>query len=244
MKQRFIFIIFFLVGLLFLGVGLFFATDNFEFINEAEIATAEVIELIEKRDSDGDRSYTPVVQYFVGEKWYKYKSSISSSTSGFRVGQMVEVYYDPLNPNRAKINTLMQLWFFPGIFLLMGSIFVFLGGISTFVLIRRKRRIDHLKMNGRRIVAKVLSISENKYFKVNNKHPWIITTEARHPYRNGEVITYKSDFLWDDPREHIKVGDQLTVFVGSEHKKDYWVDTSHFGKPSEKFQESKIPKLK
>ena len=47
-----------------------------------------------------------------GESW-SVLSSTSSMPAGFRVGDEVRVVYDPSDPNDAKIDAVMQLWFMP-----------------------------------------------------------------------------------------------------------------------------------
>jgi Protein of unknown function (DUF3592) len=49
-------------------------------------------------------------------------SATGSMPAGFRVGDEVRVLYDPSNPNDAKIDSVMQLWFMPMLLGIVGIV--------------------------------------------------------------------------------------------------------------------------
>ena len=75
----------------------------------------------------------PVVEFTAssGEK-IKFTSEFGSRPAGYKVGQSVNVRYDPVDPQKAEIESAMSLWLTPLILVFMGVIacclaFVFLG---------------------------------------------------------------------------------------------------------------------
>jgi Protein of unknown function (DUF3592) len=82
-------------------------------------------------------SGSPVVQYDVNGMTHEYKSSISSTSPSYRVGEKVGVLYRPRDPSSAQINTFTDRWLFPTVFTAGGIIFALLGTFAP-------RLIDHL----------------------------------------------------------------------------------------------------
>lgn len=75
----------------------------------------------------------PVVEFtaFSGEK-IKFTSEFGSRPAGYKVGQSVNVRYDPVDTQKAEIDSAMNLWLIPLILVFMGVIaccmaVVFLG---------------------------------------------------------------------------------------------------------------------
>ncbi len=86
----------------------------------------------EKSDSKRGRSvtmYNPVVQYRipVSDTVYILESQMSSSEPDYEIGEQVSLLYDPANPDHAKIDSLMNLYFGPVISAVLGLVFSFVG---------------------------------------------------------------------------------------------------------------------
>jgi hypothetical protein len=156
----FVGVIFGLLGIGMLVGGIFWGLRTREFIARAERADGRVIEMVAKRDSDGDRTYSPTVQFMAKDGTQTtFTSSVSSNPPSHREGDAVKVLYDPANPRDAKIESFTELWFGPlllgGV---MGVIFTLVGvgvSIGGFREIARKRR---LRAEGLRIMAQVQGI--------------------------------------------------------------------------------------
>jgi hypothetical protein len=82
-------------------------------------------------------SGSPVVQYDVQGKTHEYKSSISSTSPSYRVGEKVSVLYRLRDPAAVQINTFTDRWLFPTAFTTGGIIFILLGTFAP-------RLVDHL----------------------------------------------------------------------------------------------------
>ena len=70
----------------------------------------------------------PVVEFtaFSGEK-IRFTSEFGSRPAGYKVGQSVNVRYDPVDTQNAEIESTMNLWLAPLIFVFMGVIACCLG---------------------------------------------------------------------------------------------------------------------
>lgn len=84
----------------------------------------------------------PVVEFTAssGEK-IRFTSDFGSRPAGHKIGQSVNVHYDPVDPQKAEIDSAMNLWLTPLILVFMGVVtcclaFSFLGvyalGASSF----------------------------------------------------------------------------------------------------------------
>ena len=96
-------LIFFWVGLIFLGVGGGLTYHQFMFKMDALQAPGEVVGLSERCDDDGC-FYSPDVRFTTerGETHY-YHSSYGSNPPEYKVGEVVSIFYKSENPEKAII---------------------------------------------------------------------------------------------------------------------------------------------
>lgn len=75
-------------------------------------------------------SYAPIVEFIDrnGEK-VRFTSSVSSYPPSFEVGQKVEVFYRPNQPQQAQINDFVSLWLLSLILTSLGGVFALIGAI-------------------------------------------------------------------------------------------------------------------
>jgi Protein of unknown function (DUF3592) len=122
------------VGAVLLGLGVRAFVRTRRFVGQASSATGTVTDVKTRtsrsQTDDGPRVRTyryPVVRFQTRDgRMIEFESE--TGTSGFSQGpgQQVEVLYDPLRPEEARIKTFMMLWFGPLIFVVVGfSLFVF-----------------------------------------------------------------------------------------------------------------------
>jgi Protein of unknown function (DUF3592) len=87
------------------------------------------------------RGYRAVVEFTAPNgATIRFTSSVSSNPPPARVGEHVDVRYNPDNPQDAAINTYWQTWFLPTLFGILCAPFLLIGfafGIVTLTL-RRK----------------------------------------------------------------------------------------------------------
>jgi hypothetical protein len=125
-------IVFSLLGglLVLIGVFLFFRTKMF--IGKAQEVKGTVIQLVFSQGSEDGGGYSPVYQFKTLEgQDIMVQDSLSSNPPGFKVGQEIQVLYDPENPRKARIKKWMNLYFMPVLFGGLGLIF---GGVGIGLL--------------------------------------------------------------------------------------------------------------
>ena len=71
--------------------------------------------VIENRESNGENgtTYSPVIEFTVDGQTYQFESDNSSSPPAYRVGQTVQIRYDPQDPERAQIDSIFEQWAAP-----------------------------------------------------------------------------------------------------------------------------------
>ncbi len=112
------------VGLILLGLGLFFLSDTWHFLGRATATATGTIVACER---SGKGSCQPTVTFTTG-RGEEITFSPSFSSTSFEVGQQQPVAYDPNHPQDARIASFLVLWFLPTLFLGMGGLFVLVGG--------------------------------------------------------------------------------------------------------------------
>jgi hypothetical protein len=104
-------------GLVLLGAsvgGAFWLANNLNRAATNETTSAAIVELIEGRDSDGDTTYRPVVEYVVDGVTYRLESRVSYGGALVPdIGDVRTVYYDPDDPADAVFRSFWTFWFFP-----------------------------------------------------------------------------------------------------------------------------------
>jgi len=86
--------------------------------------TGTVVELTTQVTTSGRASiFCPIVEFTIpsGEK-IRFTSDFGSRPAGHKIGQSVKVRYDPIDPQKAEIESAMTLWLTPAILVFMGVI--------------------------------------------------------------------------------------------------------------------------
>jgi len=116
-----------------IGLGLAFwgwneRQNTQEFIAAAETAPGQVVDVIVKTDSDGDPMYYPEFTFTTaaGEN-VQVRSNVGSNPPAHRVGDKIEILYDPNQPLNAKVNSFSGVWLLPTILLGIGGLFILFG---------------------------------------------------------------------------------------------------------------------
>jgi hypothetical protein len=99
-----------LVGVIIFGVIMVINYIQTSFANSALPATGRVVELDESCDSDGC-SYSPVIEFVTkDEQTSRFESNYSEAPPRFRVGESVEILYDPNDPTRGEVASYLNFW--------------------------------------------------------------------------------------------------------------------------------------
>ena len=127
-------IVFSLVGGLLALIGVFLFIRTRIFIGNAQEAKGTVIQMVYSRSSSSNSSggYAPIYQFRTldGQNIVK-QDSLSSNPPRFQVGQELDVLYEPGNPQKARINKWMNLYFAP---VLLGGMGLTFGGVGMVIV--------------------------------------------------------------------------------------------------------------
>jgi hypothetical protein len=119
------------IGIGLFGGGIYSFLSTRDFIGEAATTGGVVIDLEREQDADGNDSYYPRVQFETNGRSYQFRGQVGSGYGTFKVGEQVEVLYDPADPHHARINSFVQLWFFPLFLGAMGVVFTAIGAAAA-----------------------------------------------------------------------------------------------------------------
>lgn len=120
-----------------LGIGIWTYSNTKSFLDDAESTTGEVIELVERRGSEGGSVFAPKVRFQdqAGEN-YEVTSSSASSPPKYHVGEEIEILYNPERPQEFRTTDWFSLWGGPvlgfglaGGAVLFAALFAFLGPV-------------------------------------------------------------------------------------------------------------------
>jgi hypothetical protein len=126
---------------LVLGVRSFLRTRRF--VSQATSATGTVTDVQTRTSTshtgDGPRLRTyryPVVRFQTQDgRTVEFESETGTSGFSQKPGEQVEVLYDPLKPEEARIKTFMMLWFAPLIFTVVGFFLFAFGSLFGLVAV-------------------------------------------------------------------------------------------------------------
>lgn len=216
--------VFTLVGvLLLLGAALLWNSTH-RFMASASRLQGTVVELIEKRDSDG-ATYSPVVRFIAPDgREVTYTESFSGNPAPYDVGENVEVLYSRENPDEPRIKGFMSLWLVPAILGGLGSIFTLIGGGVLFARHTGQRKKNYLMAYGTAIQTDFQGVERNTSFEVNGRHPWRIASQFLDPATN-KLRVFHSENLWFDPSRFV-TAKQVTVLLDPKNPKRYHMDVS------------------
>lgn len=123
--ENLIWIIFSILGSVFLVIGLGVCSNIFNKDNKVE-TIGTISNMYSYRNSDGDTNYNVFVTYIVDG--VEYESRLNGYSSNFYEGKRIKIYYDKNNPNKIGSESLDLLFLlFPGI----GFIFAMIGIIRN-----------------------------------------------------------------------------------------------------------------
>ena len=135
-----------LFGNLFLAAfcswGVYAGYTSWRLQSEGVTTTGTVIQMEESNSSEGGCCvYSPVVEFTVNGQTYSFDGGNASDPPAYRVGEVVNVIYDPSDPGTAQINKWSERWLFP---ILIIPAMIFTAAILNFFMIRAWRRGEYI----------------------------------------------------------------------------------------------------
>ncbi|QQG37170.1 MAG: DUF3592 domain-containing protein [Micavibrio aeruginosavorus] len=137
----FVVLLFLGIPLTFIAIGGYFAYDYFDLKASGLSAHGTVVRIEEYTDSEGDTSYTPVVEFADRSGvTQQHKSRVSSRQ--FDVGGRVDVIYEDGDPGHFIIDLFWHNMIVPVVCIGMGSLFLFLMFFAGRAQFRPRREIQ------------------------------------------------------------------------------------------------------
>ena len=219
--------IFAAVGLIFAGAGGWLYLADRGLAANGVHTQGTVIDVVSSRDSDGDTSYRPVVE-FLDESGarHEFVGKVGSNPPAHSTGERVDVIYSPWSPADAIIDGFVDRFLLPLVFGVFGTVFAVVGGGILFAWFRRRKIVARLIAGGMPIEAKFVDCYRDTSVKVNGRSPYRVTCQASHP-ATGKLMSFKSDAIWADPTEKL-AGREVRVLIDPAKPKHYYVDLSPY----------------
>jgi len=219
------------IGVLCAAIGFGMMIHSANFASSAEQTQGVVVEMARSNDSDGV-SYTPVVAFTDRNGVRReFVSSLSTSWRAYDEGERIEVLYDPVDPDRAAINSSTERYLLPGIFAGIGSLFTLIAGGFIVWRVRRIQTVAKLFHHGQRIEATVIDCQRDGSMKINGRSPYRVMAQGTHP-ATGMLASFKSDPIWLDLSDEL-VGQTVPVLVDRSDADAHYVDLTEWVHESE-----------
>ena len=94
--------------------GAYAAYTGWQLQTRGVTTTGTVVRMNEQSDGEGGCcTYVPVVDFQVNGSVYTFEGDTASDPPAYRVGEQVDVRYDPTDPNTAQIDSWFERWIFP-----------------------------------------------------------------------------------------------------------------------------------
>jgi len=102
-------------------------------VQASATATGVVVDYQEREGSEGGTLFALVVEFTApsGET-VRFTDAAASNPAAKRIGESVEVYYDPAYPQAARVKSFLGTWFFPVTLVAIGGIMIVVAVLSFF----------------------------------------------------------------------------------------------------------------
>ena len=133
-------------NLLFAGFclwGVYAAYTGWQLQTRGETTTGLVVQMEESSTSEGGCCvYSPVVEFNVNGQTYTFESGNASDPPQYKVGDVVDVRYDPAAPATAQIDSYFERWAFPVCIIPSMTIAAVIVNFFMFRAFRRGESLD------------------------------------------------------------------------------------------------------
>ncbi|MCW5887451.1 MAG: DUF3592 domain-containing protein [Anaerolineales bacterium] len=124
--------------LIMVAVTLWLGARAYRLSTDGERTTGRVVSLVESGDGEGGCCvYSPLVEFSMNGRPMRFEGGNASSPPAYRVGQQVNVVYNPTKPDEASIHSFYEMWLVPTI---LGITDVILFVVLNWIFIAQMRR--------------------------------------------------------------------------------------------------------
>ncbi len=215
----FVIIVFALFSTVFLLIGVFGKMSVDSFMSTAEKTDARIteIEVYYHKDSDGDRHkrHRVYVEYTVDG--ISYDAKLNSYNSTMYEGKIIEVYYDPDNPE--KIMSDDSTLFI--VFMCVGGVFAAITVAVAITIIVTSRKHKNLITDGTPYTGTIIDVRMITNIKVNGGHPYRADCEVINPITQERYL-FSSENVYSDIR-HL-IGAPVVVYMDNRDPSKHYVD--------------------
>jgi hypothetical protein len=217
------------VSIGFMCAGGFMFAQSYRAARNDLKAVGQIVDVATSRSSKGGTMYAPVIRFQTPDgAQHEFTSKMSSSMRPV-IGASTAILYSPSIPEDAVVESVFDMYVFPGIFFFTGLAVLFLTTVLPSILKgKRKKKGQRLRSIGKPIQAQITDIGKSG-MEVGGVVYYAISAQWVDASTNA-VHLFKSDQMPYDPTSALQGKKEITVFVNPEDPKDYWVDTS--GLPS------------
>lgn len=217
-----------LIGIPFAIVSVFVLKDTINLLSNSHKTIGKIIGIEEERRRNGGYMYSPVIKYksVTGDE-YVYRSTTKTGYTSYKIGQQIELIYDKSNPQNARVNSFLDIWFLT-IIMGVGGWASTIGGIVLLLVTLKKKRLEeYLKNHGQKILTDFVNVGRG-IVEINGESGYVINCQWVNPQDNV-IYTFKSDDIWFDPANYVK-DKKIEVLIDPKDPKKYYVDLSFLPK--------------
>jgi len=143
---------------------------------------------------------------------------LDTFTPDMHRGNTVEIYYDPMNPDKVTMNLGNNNFIFLLVFGFVGFGIFMIGFSSLNKIFKFDKLKNKLINSGYYIMADITEVIENQNFALNNMHPYNI--HSKHT-ENDKDYNFKSHNIWFKPSDNTK---KVKIYLDKNDYNVYYVD--------------------
>jgi len=116
-----------IIGIIIMASGVPSALQKLAYVSKTKIVSGTIVRTAET-DFRNSHYYIPIVDFTALDgQTQEFKSKTMDSPAKYKIGDKVDVIYDPANPTDAEINYPLNIWSEPGSTAIIGLLFIFIG---------------------------------------------------------------------------------------------------------------------
>lgn len=188
-----------LLGVVAMAIGIGLFAQTWLYLDRSQMLPGVVTELVISSQKGVSKRYKSRVQFETpsGDR-VNMLSRLGSAPAAHRIGDPVEVYFDPANPSDARLNGFLELWGIASVAAGLGLVF-FLVGAGLGVAKRfNAQKLARLRGAGDLVLATLDKVEIDTSTTFNDHHPWRVHAHWDDPV-SGQRHLFASEMLWQDP---------------------------------------------